>query len=538
MKKTLIFKGSKRKVTKYVISALFISTFLVSASIGYKDRIESGHLDTAGMLDLVSPSRLSSPLQSDYLAAAYGGVLPLIGASDENVCEVILTNTDESSNIFEYHPYLISYLLAALNWVFPFGDAVFLALLMVTSLFSGLFFLYRASQDLKLNLFLRLFFLSLVLVYPVFNKSFLGQPFFDHLMFGLSIPLMFLVRQKVRKPESYTVPIVSLTVLLAMVSERGAALACLISFVYFLLLHGRKCVQSRQNIAILSAGATSGIWFLIWLKFFQGYSAYGQISIESFKSRLLSFGHEPAHGQLTVFFVTSLVFFLLVLASGRLAAIAVISLLPNILLSIGGAELTGFLTHYHQIYLPVVLFAALTGFDRVITSLEKIPKLGKRFLSLIQFTLCILLMCIGISSWNYAVGSGGVFSVLDGPKQLLWPSSSSIQKIETEQARNFRELIAVAEIGNQTVTTPEEVAPELQLSGVKDIEYWPLGMGKSEIVLAPFLAGVPIVFPFGDFYGTGETLSICVQQILEERYELKQVVPFSGYEYRIYALSK
>ena len=85
MANTSKLNSDKRKVIKYILSALVVTTFLVSASIGYKDRIESGHLDTAGMLDLVSPSRLSNPLQSDYLAAAYGGVLPLIGASDENV---------------------------------------------------------------------------------------------------------------------------------------------------------------------------------------------------------------------------------------------------------------------------------------------------------------------------------------------------------------------------------------------------------------------------------------------------------------------
>ena len=538
MKKNSIFSGNKPKVIKYVISALFITTFLVSASVGYKDRIESGHLDTAGILDLVSPSRLSSPLQSDYLAAAYGGVLPLIGASEENVCQIIFTNTDESSNIFKYHPYLISYLLAALNWFFPFGDAAFLALLMVTSLFSGLIFLYWASRDLKLNLFLRIFFLTLVLAYPVLNKSFLGQPFFDHLMFGLSIPLMFLVRRTALEPGGNTSTIVSLTVLLAMVSERGAALACLISFVYFLLLHGKKSFQSRQNIAILSAGAISGTWFLFWLKFLQGYSAYGQVSLDSFKNRLLSFGHEPSQGQLVVFLAASLVFFLLVLASGRLLAIAIISLLPNILLSIGGAELTGFYSHYHQIYLPVILFAALIGFERASNALKSISKICTRLLNLIQITFCILLLCVGIYSWSYATDSERILSLGEAPGQLFWPASSSIQKVETEQAKRLRDLVAIAAIGNQTVTTPEEVTPLLNLSGIKDIEYWPLGMGKSEVVLAPYVDDRPVVFPFGDFYGTGETLSICVQQILEERYELKRLVLFSGYEYRIYLLSE
>ena len=48
----------------------------------------------------------------------------------------------------------------------------------------------------------------------------------------------------------------------------------------------------------------------------------------------------------------------------RVAIIAMACLVPNVIITVGGAEFTGWTTHYHAMYFPILIFTALQ--DRTI----------------------------------------------------------------------------------------------------------------------------------------------------------------------------
>src|SRR5204863_9804716 len=55
-----------------------------------------------------------------------------------------------------------------------------------------------------------------------------------------------------------------------------------------------------------------------------------------------------------------------VLFSGyRYILLAIGAVLPHFLFTIGGAELTGWSTHYHTMYIPLVIFTACVGYERI-----------------------------------------------------------------------------------------------------------------------------------------------------------------------------
>ena len=70
---------------------------------------------------------------------------------------------------------------------------------------------------------------------------------------------------------------------------------------------------------------------------------------------------------MAAFALTNLLFlgWMACLAGWRYLLLALGALLPNVLVTTGGAELNGWTTHYHAMYMPFLVFAASVGFARM-----------------------------------------------------------------------------------------------------------------------------------------------------------------------------
>src|SRR5207302_1111825 len=86
-----------------------------------------------------------------------------------------------------------------------------------------------------------------------------------------------------------------------------------------------------------------------------------QGSMSSFLANIL---HNAHYRELLIkFSIINVLFFGIFCAfEWRLALIAAAAMLPNVIGSIGGAEKVGWTTHYHSVYLPFLVAAALFGF--------------------------------------------------------------------------------------------------------------------------------------------------------------------------------
>jgi hypothetical protein len=72
-----------------------------------------------------------------------------------------------------------------------------------------------------------------------------------------------------------------------------------------------------------------------------------------------------------IFFSNNFILILLSIAVPRLAFLSFIVMMPNLIGNIGGAEKTGWLTHYHSYYFPILSFAATIGASKIYIFLQR-----------------------------------------------------------------------------------------------------------------------------------------------------------------------
>jgi hypothetical protein len=197
----------------------------------------------------------------------------------------------------------------------------------------------------------------------------------------------------------------------------------------------------------------------------------------------------------------------------------------NVTVPVTLLSLDNFYTHYHQVYLPVIVASAVIGFTQISNYLARNYE---KKASTLQSLMGVALLVTSLMVWSSTALETNV-----GTRSLLrstwFPIGSSSHEIASQGARSRSEVAKYAvEVGrkqgngdNRPITSaPEPIMPALFLAGAKDVEYWPVGVGVAEIVIAPYINGIPNVFPYSDPQGTAGVLSKCVQSALDERYVL------------------
>ena len=503
--------------------------WLISIVKALANRLATGYTDSAGFMELMSRSGLVSPLKSYYFTSSVR-VASLYGEHADKICSLIPNEYSDTRSVIGGHPYLISIFGSVASWLTNLGPHYISAIALIMSSLLGLFaviiFLTKNNVPKQVTALLVLG----ICLYPVFTQSLLGQAYFDRLLFGPAIAAFLLVRWTKHHSFDNWKIICFFTFTLALISERGAALAGLISVGYLFLLHGKNVFLIRELRFVLVTGALSLIWLQIWSRVWQNYAAYNQISISSWWSRLEFLINDPSTTGLKTFVLMSLFFLLLSLFSGFSILPLIICLLPNLLIGTGGAELTGFTTHYHQVYLPILLASGAIGVVTISKFLDQRLKSRNSRSIQILFMLSLVFLMLNFSFDT----SPSVYRA--GPvrdSQAVWmPFVLSVDKeIDTIRKRQMEISDYVSDLVPTAVSASEGMYPSLLLSGVKIVEYWPFGVGSADVVLAPYSNSLPNVLPFADPQGSTAALQKCVQENLDTNYQLKKV--FDG-DLRIY----
>ena len=504
--------------------------FFLRFVAAYAYRLQLGYTDTAGFLELIDRKSVFEPLKGDYFRSARG-LGTLINTSTEKICSVIPFTNFGDPSFFGIHPYLIATPISAISWLLPFSTvyiaALFLAVSVVFGLGSVCFFLKKLAVSRLTITFL----IISILAYPVLVQSLGGQAYFDRLMFGPGIVLVLLVWWSKYRSLSVWKWICLCGVVLALISERGAALASLLMIGYLLLLHGKACFQSPELRRVFILGMAIFCYLATWALRWQAYDSYGQISVTLMRSRLGNLFSDSLFPMTKVFLLTSIGFFILSLFAGRAFLILLISMASNLLISVGGAELTGFGTHYHQTYLPVVIATAAIGLlnlDRWLRGMgtDQPAKLLRLFVGPI---LIAIVFFTAVSQVYSRSTSSFVEQTVD-----IWITRESTLDYWEKQSHDYQQIGEyVAKLPEGTVSVPEGLMPALFLAGVADVEYWPMGVGKAEVLVVPVDSGGPNPYPVG-FWGDTETLRTCLRSELSTKYN--QLIGFDNGPTEIFVL--
>lgn len=508
------------------VGGLFFLRFIAA----YAYRLQSTYLDTAGFLELIDRKSVFQPLNGDYFRSARG-LVPLINTGPEKICSVIPFTNFGDPSFFGIHPYLIATPISALSWLLPFSTVYIAAAFLTVAVVIGLVAVYFFLTRLEVSRLTVAFFILAILIYPVLVQSLGGQAYFDRLMFGPGVLLVLLVWWSKFRSTSVWKWICVSGFVLALISERGAALASLLMVGYLFLLHGKECIKIRELRRVLIFGVAIFCYLATWATRWQDYESYGQISITLMRSRVSGLFSDPVLPMTKVFLLTSVGFFFLALFSGRAFVILLISMASNVLISVGGAELTGFRTHYHQTYLPVAIAAAAIGLFNLDKWFREIESYAPaKLLRLFIGPILIAAVCVTAVDQVYS-GSTKLF-FLETQDILITRKETYEDWVDKAQA--YQEIGEyVKDLPKGTVSVPEGLTPAFFLAGIEDVEYWPMGVGKAEVLVVPSDGGGPNPYPLG-FWGDIETLRGCLRSELGTKYN--QLIGFDSGPTEIFVL--
>lgn len=505
------------KRTSRSIKVLLVALMVLSVASGIASRVKTSNLDSANFLSFMDRHTLFAPLSSDY-AATNDGLMALITSTPSKVCSIIGHANNYPRNFFHIHAYIFPTFMSLSGWIMPLPTNWIAGLWLAGSLVGGLLALIVFLKKTKTPLLAIAFVLVTIIMYPVLTKAFNGQLYIDLLIFGPACGSVLLLWWMKYRSLSVWPWAVTLLVCLATVSERGAYIAGLIGLVYTVLLFGTSVVRFRETRYVTIAGASAWVWMVIWTKFFQSNVQYQQQSIAGSIARLKSLLEEPTRPQFVIFVMTSIVLLILSLFSGRAFLLALCALAPNLLITTGGAELSGFYTHYHQTYLAVLLSTAVIGFVRI-SSWVKTP--NKVIRDGLITALSVFLLVVSLFNWTHFGQKASMRQLLGDSRFVLLPTILNDYSYRDIQIKELKELTDFLETLNpQTISGGESIMSALFLAGFKDVEYWPVGVGVADVVVTPMQDGMPSVYPFGDIWGNGQELQACTMNSLDIKYQL------------------
>lgn len=278
--------------------------------------------------------------------------LPTWTANPTDVCKQKLQLPSEPLDYFKkVHPYLILYLISPFKHIF--GTKNLIALLMAFSTFGLAFFMFFKGFKGGLPLVLSLVLVHMVMSHPAWFYNNEGQAYIDRLFLPIAGILFWLILQNKGKINIW---IAVLMILVGILNDRTGIQAAIFLCGYG-ILYG---YQNRKALWLIFSGGLLFLFsiFLIF-KMVKGYESTGAAT-----SQLEMLIHTIQNLDQRALTLWTYAFILLgpwSWKNWKLTLIAAASLLPNTLISIGGAEKTGWATHYHSGYLPVI--ATISAFQ-------------------------------------------------------------------------------------------------------------------------------------------------------------------------------
>lgn len=290
-----------------------------------------------------------------------------------------VTHGVEDFNHFRFHYYPILYPLSILLYAFSAPYVTHFI-----DIFSFISFLYLAYYILVKNNCGSIGSLLIVIVisfHPAWSWSIQGAPFPDRLFLPFGLLAFYLIDFK----NSTKYGLLALSIC-GMIVEKVILYSGI-----FLILHTLLFYKKNRDIA---ARLVFGLSMILVFELLKRYQLTANPYYESFinlsPSALLNlFKDSYFLNGIFSFLLVNLPFLLVILIkSPRLFAITFAMMIPNIIGNIGGAEKTGYFTHYHTLYFPFLIYSFCISMSEIQKDLLK----KNPALKYLQYLLLLLVL--------------------------------------------------------------------------------------------------------------------------------------------------
>lgn len=433
------------------------------------------------MVDNINAINFKAAPRSQINKTANDAISTVITQSASDVCsQPLISSNTESTKIFDRHAYVALYPLALFRSVFSgLNIAAFAHALGFIGLLFSIYFFLRTRN---LPIIPTLAFGMMVTLHPAWSASIFGQFYLDRLFLFAGYLYVVLVHQKLTKNTGHIGYIITLAFVTSLIHERAALMVGGFTLSSLLLYRGWSD-WSRKDIPLIAIAICTMIYAIGYFTLVNHNSDYG-----SFLSGLASFPYTLSTNEvfrlnLEKFLIINLGFLILAVFDWRMALIAFGTLLPNIIGTIGGAEKTGWSTHYHSTYFPFLIAAASIGTIQL-----------WRILSAHSVKWTIFIPLTGITIFLAFLNPYSLSPLIDLKSPNLannpWVKVVGVLT-NTGDGIGIKNNIALKQsIANEVpigvaVTTFEGMFPALLGAG-RALHYYPLGLGNADYAVLEY----------------------------------------------------
>jgi len=466
----------ENKSEKLIVSLFFLFFFSVMAwttSINWYN----GMGDNATYADITLSIAKNGKPTSQVLSTVIDYIFKekLVTATPENISALNLNTHHYDQNIFKFHFTPIQYLLAPLAKIVPIHILweSLTAFSYLGMLYLGYFFLRNRSVPIIGTLAI----LAFISSHPAWNISLFGQIYIDKIF--LFTGMLMLFSTGIKKHRFGLIAISA--ILSSLIIEKTAIVTSIFLIAYSILYWNKK--DSLLHLKILCLGIILGLYGFVIIKYYldnRYYSTFLSVSsITNFANYLSTY--PDAYKNLIIFISLNLPLLFLGIFEWRALVIAILMIIPNIFGNLGGAEKVGWITHYHLIYFPFLVWAAISGY----ANLQK--RWTDNKMQFILYAVFILSAIVYGNADQLRDLSAYPFSV-SGAFYRLWPittikmlRASRNPTGEYQQQKQLEKIIKKTIPENSKVSVPENLM--IYLFQISKVYYYPLGFDDADFIV-------------------------------------------------------
>ncbi len=467
-----------RKAEPWLVFVLWLALVAVFAQFFYVTTAMK-HLDSVFLFQGVA-SILQHGVPTSGVVASWQDAVQYFQMAPDRVCAADLALSDRVPyNVLHNHAYAALYPIALISSLI--GAERAFAVLNAAAHLSVVFLPYLFLRRQGLGGLPSIVFAFLVTAYAGWSLSGLGDYYLDRLYLPFMLLLLYLLHgaaESGRQKGAGWQAAVLLTAIAAGCMTERSAMMVLGTSVFFLVFYpGARSETTIRRLLLVLLVLGSAYVLLYLTQIYRGIEGGGDLvrnasDVAALKAKLQ---HPAFVSFLTTNFLIlgGLAFF-----SGiRNIALLAGAMLPNVALNIGGAELTGWTTHYHAMYIPFLIFAASVGYLWVIRQLPK-PSAA---LACVLMALC----AAGVvryydpytSKWERTADFAAGFGVTGSVYRFFTAPASSAERAVSDWTRTLDEIVP----HGVNVSAIEGAMPVLYRD--RGISMYPTGMDSADYLV-------------------------------------------------------
>lgn len=462
---------------KHERAALLAATLVMCALLSWHKSLTwvEGQTDNVYVAELVDNiSTRGLPLTQVNRSVMQAQSLGLWQMKAEDLCAQALKFAENREyNYFRWHPYVVLYLLAPFAWLSSGPVVISSAIAIVFVVFLSTVYVFVRARDVEpLG---AVAFCALVMSHPAWYQSLQGQVYPDRVFMLSAVLLVAAVFLGRLRWWLVCVCVLASVIVTERTGIISGAFLCGVA-----LLYGDRLGKLRWPIAALGVGAIG--YSFAWIKLYIQYAQTEGFSNNFLWPVIKAHLSTPAFVDgLIVFAVVNFAFLgLFAFAAPRALLIVVGLMVPNILGSVGGAEKTSWLTHYHTMYFPFLVWASAEGYARFARNGG--PRAFRFVVPAVTIAIALTSAClvpaVNVKSMSFSLTQLGSQPIVRALREIpLFVGDHPARPVFRAVALHARELIPKG----ATVTTFEGMMPSLY--GWADLYYYPDGLADADFAV-------------------------------------------------------